>query len=324
MHKEPINKEWEYVQCLLCGITDAISILDIPFSNAPGGISSIVRCKQCGLRRLNPRPRVDLLTCYYDDSYYAFTGRTRAPFKQKAWNFLRDVSSQAPRRQVAWRWTRPFFRRLADSLFDINVPLEGKSGLKVVEIGCGFGDLLIYLKSRECEVQGVDQEPLAAQKAAEYGVPVHVGPLEDVTPSDGYFDIGVLSHALEHLPDPLEQLTKLARAIKIGGTLHIAVPNGESAGFRIMGKNWTCLCHPQHLWYFDASTLSALLKLAGFDILEISHGTKWLPYYWDLKKTSLINESLSLMKKTLGCIGNTIIHPEQGDNIRAVAIRTAF
>jgi SAM-dependent methyltransferase len=227
----------------------------------PGDRGAVVRCDRCGLRRLDPRPAQDQLDAYYQDSYYSYLGRTRSPLKQRVWDAIRDVSG----------W--PLAGAVPRRLFDID--LRPRPGARVVDVGCGYGDLLIYLKSRGCDVLGVEFDPRAAEKGAEYGIPIHVGELPDTGLEPGSIDEVVLQHSLEHVPDPAALVAEIARVLRPGGQVHVAVPNGASAGLEVQNSSWGCLCNPHHFWYFDEATLVELHGRHGLAVRRIAYANVW-------------------------------------------------
>ena len=148
----------------MCGKLDGATILEMPHRDSVFGVAAVWRCGQCGLRRLRPRPVGEQLGRYYAEAagYNAFVGRKRSAKAQRWWDFLRDCRSQ-PAGVHGWAHRLSFLGGLiADWAFDINVPLNGKRGLRVLEVGSGYGDILIYLKSRGCEVLGIDLSEGAA------------------------------------------------------------------------------------------------------------------------------------------------------------------
>jgi SAM-dependent methyltransferase len=246
---------WLDTRCCVCDGVEAARLVAIPHADAPDGLSCIVRCQGCGMRRLSPRPAAAAIATYYGAGYNAFIGRTRSALKQRLWDGLRDAYATAG--SPAWRG------RLASWVFDVNVRVA-PSPPRVIELGCGYGDLLAYLRSRGCDVQGVDLDARAAVAAEALGVPVHVGTLEDLAAPAGSFDVGVLCHSLEHVPDPGRTLTEIGRVLKPGGLLHIAVPNGAAAALAVEGCEWQHVSHPLHFWFFDPRNLLTLLERHGF------------------------------------------------------------
>ena len=280
--------------------------------DAPNQCSAIVRCEVCGLRRLDPRPRPDVLPRYYPDRYGPYVGRLRSRRKQQLWNFVRDVCSGVR----CQRMPSSLARALGSWLFDVNVWL-GRRPQEVLEIGCGFGDLLIYLKSRGCEVQGIDFDSRAIAKASEYGLKV-CSPQTFVAKANSY-DHAILSHVLEHLPRPAETLYMVASVLRAGGYLHLAVPNGDSVGLRQEGASWGCLFHPIHLWYFDRNSLSALLERTGFEVLFVdyadistNHINLWRSLWPHTARSRIFGQALRHLIKTA-------VNPQARDLLRIVA-----
>jgi SAM-dependent methyltransferase len=310
---------WVDAQCGLCGETAGRTVLEIPHPDAPGGRTQVLECAGCGLRRLTPRPGPAALGSYYEDDHNAFVGRVRSPAKQAVWDLLRDAWAKPPGNRRAK--LRPLLAPVADWAFDINVPLDRAEGIRVVDMGSGFGDLLIYLKSRGSDVQGVDFDPRAVEKAAEYGVPVHLGDLASAQLPSESVDVGIMGHSLEHVPDPAAEIREFARILRPGGRLHIAVPNGHALGLELDGTNWMHLSFPLHFWFFDAATLTQLLEQNGFTLARppatvdrLHYVGRWLH---DLRAEGALDATRAFarhLRRSLGTKG-------RGDVLRAVAIR---
>lgn len=313
------QSDWVSTTCAVCGPEDATTVFRIP---AVGALpeTAVVRCSRCGLRRLSTRPGPAALAAFYGDQYNAFVGRTRSDRKQRAWNRLRDAYAR-PAGYRAGVVDRALLTSLATWALDINVPLRGVSGLKVLDVGCGFGDLLIYLKSRGCDTTGVDLDPRAAAQAREYGVTVHVGDLADLALPTAAYDVSVMCHSLEHVSDPNRELAELARVTRPGGRLHLAVPNGDAAALGVEAADWFHLSYPLHVWFFDARALSTLLARHGFTIVvpprttsRWHHLTRWM---------SRVRHAPWSATATAARIGWRSRHLDAGDVIRLVAERSA-
>lgn len=267
--------EWIFPRCDLCGELEGEDILVLTHPDAPGWTASIRRCRRCGLRRLWPRPGDQVLQRYYSSDYGAYIGRRRSPAKQAVWDLLRDGASGAPGRGRALAPLRPLFRILAHGAFDTNVPLDRDPLPHILDVGCGFGDLLLYWQSRGANTLGVDFEKRAVNAANKLGLQVLKGALEEQDLSPESFDVVVFNHSLEHLPHPTETLKLAARLLRRGGTIHITVPNGASAGLVLEKDAWEALSFPVHFWFFDVETLAESLKLAGFTQFKFHTKNMW-------------------------------------------------
>jgi SAM-dependent methyltransferase len=82
------------------------------------------------------------------------------------------------------------------------------------------------------------------------------------------YDVVFLFHVLEHLKDPIEELSTIAECVAPGGSIVLEVPNVDDALLTLYDCEafkshyyWKC-----HLFYYSAHTLSLLLKKAGFKV----------------------------------------------------------
>ena len=312
---------WTDTRCAVCGGLDGASILDIPHADAPGGVTYVWRCGHCGLRRLRPRPNPGILGRYYAEAagYNAFVGRRRGARAQRVWDFLRDCRSRPAGASTASRWLAPLGGCIAEWAFDINVPIEGRKGLRILEVGSGYGDILIYLRSRGCEVLGTDLSEAASCKGAEQGVEIRVGNLADLHLPSASFDVAILSHSLEHLPDPNVELAELARVLRPGGRVHLAVPNGNAVRLALDGRDWAHLSHPFHFWYFDPRTIQRLLAKHGFVPVERPYTTTrhHALLSWRDQCSSL--GVLAATRRLLAFLRESWRRPGGGDVLRVVA-----
>jgi SAM-dependent methyltransferase len=117
-------------------------------------------------------------------------------------------------------------------------------------------------------VLGTDLSESAAATARACGVEVRVGALADLGLGGASFDVAVLCHSLEHVPDPNVELRELNRILVPGGHLHLAVPNGHAVRLALDGAAWAHLSHPLHFWFFDPNTLTQLLARHGFRLVS--------------------------------------------------------
>ena len=73
-------------------------------------------------------------------------------------------------------------------------------------------------------------------------------------PADS-FDAVIMSHVIEHVPQPRELLAECARLLKLGGRLVMLTPNAESFGLDYYGRCWRGLEPPRHLQIFSQPAL---------------------------------------------------------------------
>ncbi len=162
-----------------------------------------------------------------------------------------------------------FLSPLRKSATDFKVMYLPKLHGKILDIGCGSGDFLLFMHSKGWNVTGIDSDLKAVQRAKGKGLNVIKGNLLDQNFQNESFDAIVLSHVIEHLYDPNKILNECMRILKKGGKLVIATPNIESLGHFIFRQNWRGLEPPRHINLFSISSLNNLINKVGFKEIKI-------------------------------------------------------
>ncbi|GIV83545.1 MAG: hypothetical protein KatS3mg052_0552 [Candidatus Roseilinea sp.] len=103
-----------------------------------------------------------------------------------------------------------------------------KASGKLLDIGCGPGLLLKVALERGYSAHGCDISEWATAFARSQGLDVRTGVLQELQYRTGEFDIVVLNHTLEHMPDPLGTLHEVYRILANDGALLVGVPNFAS------------------------------------------------------------------------------------------------
>lgn len=222
-----------------------------------------VCCSRCGLIQVSPQPSEGGLLDYYRDGYRKEYLSSTPITVTKASGERRQYLPTDDDYEEALELTAEF---QAAHLDDLHLP----DGSMVLEVGCGQGRTLARLAER-FHVAGIDPDPEAAEQAQErsgataYALTWHEAPL---TP--GSLDAVVSFHVLEHMRDPVAFLRWCRLQLKPGGHLLVEVPNVDTPSGPLNANWWQWV----HLFDFSGYTLGAMLRLAGFDDVEVEpHGS---------------------------------------------------
>jgi SAM-dependent methyltransferase len=141
----------------------------------------------------------------------------------------------------------------------------GLTPATIVEIGCGDGSLLVEL-SALAAVDGFELSANAAGYARERGVARKVEAFdgEHVPARDDEYDLAVLSHVLEHVPDPLPLLKEAAR---VAPNVLVEVPLEDNRSARRPPKRALSEA-AGHLHAFGRADVRRLLREAGLEPAE--------------------------------------------------------
>lgn len=145
--------------------------------------------------------------------------------------------------------------------------LLGGRPARVLEVGCGRGELLAGIAALGHRVQGVEPNATARSQAAARGLAVTGGFAEDLPTLPGVagerFDIVLMQHVLEHFRDPIGILGHVRDLLVPGGLLVCEVPNHASLGFAAYGSAWFHTDAGRHLHFFSERSLGEAATRAG-------------------------------------------------------------
>jgi len=232
--------------CLVCGCQRWAPLFTSPdrLYRTTAKEFAVVRCLECGLARIHPQPAAEELRRYYPDDYWFAPDRSAA-----------SRIAEAYRRLVLRDHVRFVVRALARG------PL--------LDVGCGGGLFLGMMRERGYTVVGLDFSREAAAIAwKRQRAPAVCGDLADAPLRPGTFAGITMFHVLEHLPDPRAYLSAARELLAPEGRLVVQVPNAASWQFRLLGRRWSGVDVPRHLFDFRGSDLEKLLESCGMQVVR--------------------------------------------------------
>ena len=137
---------------------------------------------------------------------------------------------------------------------------------KVIEIGCGRGEYLSLMQQFGVDAYGLEYSEVSAEECVNDGLKVLKGFIESSNYKLDYapFDAFYILNFLEHLPDPNSALRGIYNNLTDDAVGLVEVPNFDM----ILRNNLFSEFIADHLFYFTKDTLSATLKVNGFEVIE--------------------------------------------------------
>jgi len=272
---------------------------------------AVVECISCGFRFTSPRPDRESMVRFYPDAYgpyQGFGGSGLALFDPRSFFLVRFKNElkysvltkhygckpqELPPRLSILNHMPEGIREMAEGLAfwlhkkrNPRVPVCN-GNRKALDVGCGNGMYLLFLKRLGWDVTGFDIASHVDAAVSEAGIPVLTGSLESLLPYRGAFALISMWHVLEHLPDPAADLQRIRDLLSHDGSLLIGVPNSASITAKLMRSYWYQWDLPRHLNHFTPGSMVRLLNKTGFRVKTLSH----------LHKTSLPQSLRSWVEK---------------------------
>jgi SAM-dependent methyltransferase len=250
----------EYVDCSICKVDDVEPIgvgEDFEYRTSADSFLA-VRCRQCGLVYLNPRPADRELARIYPTTYHAY-----------------DFSAE--RYGLAYRVRRRLeARRLLGYCRDV------AENARIIDVGCGDGFHLKILREfgkPGWRLEGVDPHECATVLGAADGIIIHRGAVQTLDLPKEEYDLALLIATIEHVDDPVAVLRAVRDLLRPGGRAVVVTDNTKSLDFTLFrSRHWGGYHFPRHWTLFDAQTLAKAAHEAGFEVDRI--GTILSPVNW--------------------------------------------
>jgi len=230
----------------------------------------IVKCEDCTLIYLNPRPTKEGMPAYYPHDYFS-RKETESQGKRRLKHWIRDFVLKG------------YFGYPGDGLSTLGrifcfpayllfrmerrnslvIPYQGSG--KFLDVGCGGGKTLLHMHKMGFDTTGVEiDKEIASKLKSKYGINVFTGELINCPFDDQQFDVIHMSHLVEHLYNPVETLEKACSLLKPEGRLYLRLPDGGGFGAVRYQDKWFGLDPPRHLCTYTRRTISLLLSKTGF------------------------------------------------------------
>ena len=222
-------------------------------------------CTHCHIAKTDLDNNFDL-TPYYPQNYYGHEG--------KKFNILFESIIS--------------FCRHYRSLYCYR--LFNRSDVKLLDVGCGKGQFIHFLKKKGWSVYGTEFSSTSAEAAkkrvGDNAIFVN-NDLDELKNININFNIITLWHVLEHLKNPKKLINLIDEKLINKGFVVIEVPNFNSLQRFIDKNNWILLECPRHVSHFTKKSLLNLFDNKKFNLVKISTFSLEFGFYGMLQ--SLLN-----------------------------------
>ncbi|MFX1536627.1 MAG: class I SAM-dependent methyltransferase [Promethearchaeota archaeon] len=236
------------VNCLLCGKRNLLPLNTFVLN---GKRFYTKRCLSDGMMWLDPQPTKEFYQHLYIEYYHL--GEPDDPLLEQA---TLDVHSNEEKlREIG--------------ILRLNEIEKFVKNGRLLEVGFGSGHVLMEAKARNWDVFGVEIAPSCVTAVRAKGIPAMCIDFTMYKQKQNFFDVIAMYSVIEHVHDPIAYLQNAYELLKTNGVLVIRLPNTDDDG--------PPASLIAHLYHFNKTTISELLKRCGFKILEIGSWALWRP-----------------------------------------------
>ncbi|MBT5631133.1 MAG: class I SAM-dependent methyltransferase [Nitrospina sp.] len=251
--------------CRICGFSGESSVYTV--REMMYGLKeefSYFQCAKCECLQISEFPPD--MSPYYPQDYFSLS---QSPEKL----YLNPIVSWARRkRDSSSLLNEGGWGRLIRLVYPECLDMASLSRLKlmrpkrIVDVGCGTGFLLYFLKEAGFEnVLGVEPH-IDADINYPNGLTIKKAHVHELNAEQ---DIIMFHHSFEHLPNPIETLEKVHQLLPAGGTCLIRIPIVSSEAWKKYGVHWMQLDAPRHFFLYSIDSLKVLARKTKFKIREI-------------------------------------------------------
>lgn len=240
----------------------------------------IMECDDCKLLFTYPCPAPDKIGSYYKSEDYLSHNEEKKGLFAKIYNIVK--------------------KRNIKNKF--NIAFDGfqkhTQNPKILDIGCGIGDFLLYAKNNGCNVAGIEPDDNARKIAEKKLYSKVLSPDELQNIPDNSFDIITMWHVLEHVDNLKIEIYHLQRILKKNGKLVLALPNYKSFDAVYYKDKWAAYDVPRHLNHFSKESINNIFKPTELQQID-TKPLKWDSFYISMLSEQYMNNKNSFVNGLL-------------------------
>lgn len=205
-------------------------------------------CSSCGCIQITSVP--GQMAGYYPEQYYSF-----AMDLKPADRWLYRAYFRYPSLGTVLRHARrnPYF---ADQKFQAVAQARRTPGAKILDVGCGAGQLVTILRAVGYDAHGIDA---FAKDETEF---IRRSTLDH---QSGGWDMIMFHHSLEHMQDHIGELSSARAKLSPNGVCLVRIPVATWA-WKHYGTNWVQLDAPRHFVIHTPKSFHLAAERSGFEV----------------------------------------------------------
>ena len=245
---------YDRIKCPACGSKELFPIYKL-YDDRYGhpDLYDILECNNplCNLAFVKQMIADDSISCLYKKYYHH---KTYLNISQRSSPFIRWALKTA---RDAFYFNNNLYRRI-------------KQGMRVLDVGCGYGPEFFIISKKIIDWVGLEVDPIKASIVRGKGLRCEEVIVEKFAKkSNERFDVILVNQVIEHVSNPIGFFQAIRKLLTDKGNAHFSTPNYDSKYRYINGASWIHWHVPYHQLYFNSHSFTCLTKKTGFKVVEI-------------------------------------------------------
>jgi SAM-dependent methyltransferase len=233
------------------------------------------QCSNCDCLQMTKIPN-DLSKFYPKKTYYSFNNDNLVFYKNPIKNLYKFIKDN-----LVLQLFHFLPKILEGKDLIVNDGLRSVAKLKninhnsrILDIGCGSG-VLVYRLHNAGFKYTFGNDPFAKEVKDKYNrLLISNQPLNSIKEK---YDIIMMHHALEHVPDPIDVLKNISRLLNKDGQVLIRIPYVDSYCWDKYREDWLQMDPPRHLYLHSKKSIQIILQKSGLQQDKIVFDSNELP-----------------------------------------------
>ncbi len=261
------TKNPTHLECPVCshhGPHEIYNVKEMMFGYRD--VFQYLKCDNCGLLWLKDYP--EDFSRYYPDNYFSLKKKRKFQLSNARGIFDQIRVRSELTNGVFHKISNLFFKRL--DYLDWIKYADLNPNSHILDVGCGSGKLLQKMRlGGFIHTEGLD--PFLNETIVyNNGLTIHKSSLENWEKQlDHPYDLIMLHHSYEHMPDPIETMQRLSSMLSPKGLLLIRIPLSDSLAWEQYHENWAQLDAPRHLYLHTKKSLTLAAEKSGLIVDKI-------------------------------------------------------
>lgn len=223
-------------------------------------------CGSCGSLQLQNLPP-DFSIYYPNESYYSFNAEMKPLERPGLLRRLKASYILYGKNKLAGKLLSIGYK--IPEFYDWMIGTHAQLNDAILDVGCGNGGLLTKLhRMGFTRLTGIDP---FIREGHDYGdIKIFK---KDIFDLDGKYDVIMMHHALEHMPNPVSALKKAHALLNKNKYLLVRIPVMGNYGWNRYKEYWAGLDAPRHIFIPSEKGMEMLAAQAGFELVKTEYDT---------------------------------------------------